>query len=101
MPTSIEARIEGTKATIEQLDRTLGKLNARAEEIRAQLLKAMGALEMLEEIRKEEALQNGSQGPEVPRGTPAPVDPPSSSDDDEGTPHEGDEPDGESDEVES
>lgn len=87
---AIDQRISKTKQVIEGLDRSLGKVNAKAEEIKSQLLKAMGALEMLEDMKRE-AVENASQSPQNSGGVPVPVAPSQSPDGAEGASGEGSE----------
>lgn len=101
---TLDQRIVIVSRNIEELDRALAKLNIKAEEVKAQLLKAIGAREMLIEMKTEQAEQDAQLPPqdETPQGTiPSPPEP---ENEPESDPHEseGDStPDGRPDEVDS
>ena len=52
-PMSIDERIAQAVHNVEQLDKHLGQLKKKAEEVEAQLLKALGAHEILVELKKD------------------------------------------------
>jgi len=68
----LDQKIKQTQQQVQSLDAALKQLDAKREEVKQQLLKGLGALEMLQQMKKEEAAIRADALASLPGGKLSP-----------------------------